>query len=265
VISWLRPHLTYANVMVTLIAIAVFGGGAAAIGDVTDEQGRIQACYVKTGPDKGQVRLLVKGKCTRQEKAISWNEEGPAGAPGQPGAAGAQGAAGSPDSGTDILGKLAGVDGSGSGLDADRLDNLSSSDFAATGHNHDSTYVNEGQPNSITPGMVAAPEPFREVGGAGQPPFLHSCHNIGGASETVAFYKDNQGLVHLKGVYNGCSPALDSVFQLPAGYRPASGKVLEFFGATAVTIYGPGLGFDGHVFCGSATCGLNGITFRAAS
>jgi hypothetical protein len=109
---------------------------------------------------------------------------------------------------------------------------------------------------------LAAPEAYHEVGAAGEPPFEHSCHNLGGAYETVAFFKDHEGVVHLKGEYNGCSPANDSPFHLPAGYRPASGKLIEFAG---LTVYGPGLSDDGAIFCSFATCDLNSITFRAAS
>jgi hypothetical protein len=40
----------------------------------------------------------------------------------------------------DILAALLGVDGAGSGLDADKLDGVDSSGFAAVGHNHDAAY-----------------------------------------------------------------------------------------------------------------------------
>jgi len=109
---------------------------------------------------------------------------------------------------------------------------------------------------------LAAPEPYHEVGAPGEPPFEHSCQNLGGAYETVAFFKDHEGIVHLKGEYNLCSPANDAPFHLPAGYRPASGKLIEFPGG--VTVYGSGLGYDGAIYCSVGLCNLNGITFRAA-
>jgi hypothetical protein len=40
----------------------------------------------------------------------------------------------------DVLAKIKTVDGSGSGLDADTLDGLNSTAFAASSHNHDGTY-----------------------------------------------------------------------------------------------------------------------------
>jgi hypothetical protein len=108
------------------------------------------------------------------------------------------------------------------------------------------------------PAPVLRPsEAFREVGAPGQPPFTHNCRNQGGADETVAFYKDREGVVHLKGIYLGCSPTGDSPFTLPPGYRPASGKIAQFVVGTAtVAVYGPGLGFDGQLFCTTPTCSL---------
>jgi hypothetical protein len=78
----IRPHLTYSNVMVTLLAVVVLGGGAIAVGGVTDSQGRIKACYDKGGPNRGDVRLLIRGKCTPKEKKIVWNQQGPQGPAG---------------------------------------------------------------------------------------------------------------------------------------------------------------------------------------
>jgi hypothetical protein len=112
-------------------------------------------------------------------------------------------------------------------------------------------------------GSLAAPEPYHEVGAPGEPPFEHGCQNLGGPYETVAFFKDHEGIVHVKGEYYSCSPANDAPFHLPAGYRPASGRLIEF--PAGVTVYGTGLGYDGAIYCSSGSCDLNGITFRGAS
>jgi hypothetical protein len=74
-------------VAVVALFIALGGGAyAVAIRGVTDEQGVIQACYDKKGRDRGEVRLLVKGKCKRKaEKPIAWNQQGPAGPQGPQG------------------------------------------------------------------------------------------------------------------------------------------------------------------------------------
>lgn len=154
---------------------------------------------------------------------------GPAGTAGAPGAPGADGSDGSPDSAAQIRDKLVTVDGSGSGLDADSLDGLDASTFAAAGS-----------------------EDWHEVGSAGEPAFgpvnfqFAFCEwaNLGNGYETAAFLRDAAGFVHLKGVVRGaenttvgatsCADALTltpandvarrglAVFVLPPGYRPAA-------------------------------------------
>jgi hypothetical protein len=74
---------------------------------------------------------------------------------------------------------------------------------------------------------LAAAEPWHEVGSAGEPPFRSNCSDYGNGDETVGFYKDQVGVVHLKGgFFCTTGAATNVVFQLPAGYRPASGKTL---------------------------------------
>jgi hypothetical protein len=103
----------------------------------------------------------------------------------------------------------------------------------------------------------------------------------------VAFYKDRGGVVHLKGVASG-GVAATVIFFLPPGYRPASGKTLDFpavcgcsttdtpAGDTVklptgvVEIVGPGVntGTDGEVELltgGSSYVSIEGITFRPGS
>ena len=54
-------------------------------------------------------------------------------------------------------------DGSGSGLDADLVDGLDSSAFATSGHDHDATYVNEGQALSVSAGMLVDGATLSEI------------------------------------------------------------------------------------------------------
>lgn len=119
----LRAHLTYANSMATVAVFVAIGGGAIAMGGVVDSSGQIRACYDKKGPDRGDVRLLVKGKCSKSENAISWNQRGPAGE---------QGPQGQPGAAADAVAAVLSADGSGSGLDADLLDGADSTAFLST-------------------------------------------------------------------------------------------------------------------------------------
>ena len=50
--------------------------------------------------------------------------------------------------------------------------------------------------------------------GAGNPAFLNGCSNVGGVYETAAFFKDRQGIVHLKGAVT-CPGTSQTVFHLP--------------------------------------------------
>jgi hypothetical protein len=117
---------------------------------------------------------------------------------------------------------------------------------------------------------LAPPEPWHEVGVPGEPPFLNGWQDVGSGEETVAFFKDHEGVVHLRGFAKSGSGA---VFQLPPGYRPTSGRFLEFpmvcYGcgteAEVGVVDGPGQGANnGEVFGPPGTSfGLDGVTFRA--
>jgi hypothetical protein len=141
-VKLLHQPLTVGHAVV-LVAIAVaIGGGAFAVASIPGPGGTIKGCARKSGPLKGTLRVIDSTKrCSGQERTLTWNQQGPQGLAGQPGpqgtagepgAQGVPGAAGSPDTGADILGKLAPVDGSGSGLDADTLDGVNSTGFLTT-------------------------------------------------------------------------------------------------------------------------------------
>ena len=110
---------------------------------------------------------------------------------------------------------------------------------------------------------LASPEPWHYVGTPNEPQFQGSCKNTGGTLQTVRFYKDHEGVVHLEGRYECATPS--SAFYLPAGYRP--GAMLQFaMGASFVGIFpSTNTPLSGSVACSALTCFLNGITFRAES
>jgi hypothetical protein len=125
---------------------------------------------------------------------------------------------------------------------------------------------------------LAPPEAWHEVGAAGEPTFQNGWENLGTPGhETAGFFKDHDGIVHLKGSLKPGGTSL--IFQLPPGFRPASGKFIQVAatcsggpceeGTFPLTIYGPGVlsGFDGGVvaFTGAIFVNLEGVTFRAES
>ena len=78
-------------------------------------------------------------------------------------------------------------------------------------------------PTQTTSGPTS-PEGWHEVGAPGEPQFQNGWKNSGGSGTTVAFYKDQEGVVHLRGSAGGSGGTI--MFQLPPGYRPAAGKIL---------------------------------------
>lgn len=137
-------------------------------------------------------------------------------------------------------------------------------------------------PNAQTSNLansIAPPEAWHVIGGPGEPGFQNGWKNIGDEGEPAAFYKDHEGIVHLRGfVYSGTSRY---VFVLPPGYRPASGKSLDFAVAcyglpgcpanvNAASVTGPGFPEsperEGVVSIPTeANVSLDGIDFRAES
>lgn len=96
------------------------------------------------------------------------------------------------------------------------------------------------------------------------PTFLNSWINNGSGYNNAGFYKDEFGIVHLRGlVKSGTMQA--SIFTLPTGYRPAA---REFFGTVSNALFGSVyIDPDGSVvpWSGSnAWFSLDGITFKAA-
>jgi hypothetical protein len=110
---------------------------------------------------------------------------------------------------------------------------------------------------------LADSEPFHTVGVTGEPPFENGWSNVGGGRSSAAFYKDSQGLVHLKGVLSGTTAT--TAFTLPNGYRPSE----QLFMPVALGGSGSGglnVNTDGRLvpIC-STTCaavGIDGLSFR---
>jgi hypothetical protein len=125
---------------------------------------------------------------------------------------------------------------------------------------------------------IAAPEAFHEV-----TDFLNGWSNtklsIGDFPESVAFYKDQEGVVHLRGTaISGTSNSI--IFKLPPGYRPANGKFIRepvACGGAGCPNGAGSIGINGsHTKLPAAEGGvvapieatavsLDGVTFRAGS
>lgn len=136
---------------------------------------------------------------------------------------------------------------------------------------------------------LATSEAWHRVGAAGEPAFRNGWGNEGDLFETVAFFKDREGIVHLRGAAVGGASA-SAIFQLPAGYRPAAGKALVAsvvcqcevhtnaspsspveVSTGSLAIYGSGIVPDGDGAVGNVVfvptggwISFDGITFRAA-
>jgi hypothetical protein len=160
--SKLRSKLSYANVIATVCLFVVLGGSSLAAPVREAAKKLITGKQVKdnslTTKDIKNASLLSKDFKAGQLPRGAQGPTGLVGPTGPRGAVGAKGDTGdngldgqngqdgqdgSPDSGDDILTKLAGVDGAGSGLDADTLDGVDSKSFARLGGvvNGDGTIV----------------------------------------------------------------------------------------------------------------------------
>jgi len=180
---------------------------------------------------------------------------GPAGPAGAQGQQGAKGDAGSPDTGTEILGKLGPVDGSGSGLDADTLDGQDSTAFVTPGT--EAWHL-------IQPHVAAGfcDDVFGRFCGVST-----SCEwqnqNPPSAS-TGAYLRDPLGFVHLRGIVKTNAACVPQIFWLPPGYRPGAIEVFAVSSSDAFgTVY---IGASGYVelHAGSPTVwvALDGVSFR---
>jgi hypothetical protein len=156
-------------------------------------------------------------------------------------------------------------------------------DHATTaGHATTADSASEADHATIATSAETIPQagPIHVVGATGEPPFLDGSTNRatapgGPVYQSVGFYKDAQGIVHLEGVVEpGSSGSPEGLlFQLPVGYRPAAGKFVAFEPAEkrGLLIGGTGAAFGGNEYSGMVVAAdtsagaipLSGVTFLA--
>ena len=93
-------------------------------------------------------------------------------------------------------------------------------------------------PAAQTANSLAPPEDWHVVGTSGEPKFQEKWKNEPPPSYSVAFFKDQQGIVHLRGTATDGTGGL--VFHLPPGFRPADERVLQLPAACLGGSCGPG-------------------------
>jgi hypothetical protein len=141
---------------------------------------------------------------------------------------------------------------------------------------------------------LAAPEAYREIGTPGNPGFGAGCHNLVPVApnpdvfEKAAFFKDHNGIVHLRGTIEcdptGANPNNNIAWQMPPGYRPRNGRLqvfanaicggtcssstppgspIFFIAGAGVPPVGPTVVPEGGLLTGDGNTSFDGISYRA--
>lgn len=106
------------------------------------------------------------------------------------------------------------------------------------------------------------------VGASGASPFTNGWQNFGGAYAPAAYWKDENGLVHLEGLVKSGTLGL-AAFVLPPGYRPSASRIFAVFSNNTVGMVQ--VGSDGTVqpmavgTASNASYSLDGIVFRTGT
>jgi hypothetical protein len=105
----------------------------------------------------------------------------------------------------------------------------------------------------------------RLVGAVGEPAFGSGWKNAGGGYQVAGFYRDQEGVVHLRGVVDLGSTL--TIFTLPPGYRPAATEAFSaLLGDTHIAwVFVVASGDVDLEFLGGSgsTLSLSQISFRA--
>ena len=160
--AYLRQH----HLGLVAIFIALSGSAVAATvakNSVTSKSIKNrQVRLADLGADSVDGSKVIRDSLTGEDVKES-TLSGIQGATGPPGLQGEPGPAGSPDTGSQILGKLAPVDGAGSGLDADLLDGISAGGVVQSGQNVGGSDLTGTYPNPTIAGGAVGPDELGPV------------------------------------------------------------------------------------------------------
>jgi hypothetical protein len=119
--------------------------------------------------------------------------------------------------------------------------------------------------------LTGPAEAWHEVGSAGNPSFgpcsgTDNWQNFGSTESTAAFFRDQAGIVHLKGTVKcpTSNTITGGMFTLPAGYRPAANSefLANYDAGTANTLEVLASGQVATEAVVSSSLSLDGISFR---
>lgn len=231
----LRGKLTYANVVSSLCLFLLLGGGAAvaagklgknSVGPKQLKKSSVTTVKVKDG-------AITEAKIAKGAVTASKIEDGSL---------------------------------TGAQIDASTLGTVPSARTATTASTAGvASTANVANTASIAKSLTPS-EPWHLVGAPGEPKFSGTWFSVGTSYGPVSFYKDQTGVVHLKGVAGNAVPG-EEVFKLPAGFRPDPSTFIAF--PVLCTCSEDKLeisGSDGEVrVVGATSVYLEGITFKAES
>lgn len=106
------------------------------------------------------------------------------------------------------------------------------------------------------------------VGSSGAAPFANGWQNFGSTYAPAAYWKDENGLVHLEGLIKSGTLSI-AAFVLPPGYRPAMDRIFSVFSNNSVGMIQ--VQADGSVqpmsigTASNASYGLDGVVFRTGN
>jgi hypothetical protein len=117
---------------------------------------------------------------------------------------------------------------------------------------------------------IRTPEAYHRVGEPGEPIFRNGFSNVGFGYAPASFYKDREGIVHLRGLVRSPDEnAFTGPFVLPDGYWPCAEETLNFpvvaTGHTAQLEVGTGGSIITRSYAANTDLWLDGVTFATAN